>query len=87
VVYNVGGGAPVELCDAIALLGELLERPVEVERLPAPIGEAWRTGCDGALARRELGFTARTTLAEGLAAQLEWTLAARGRRREEAVAA
>jgi UDP-glucuronate 4-epimerase len=86
-VYNVGGGAPVELRDAIAMLGELLERPVDVERLPAPVGEAWRTGCDGELARRELGFSARTTLAQGLAAQLEWTLAARDRRAKEAVAA
>jgi nucleoside-diphosphate-sugar epimerase len=71
-VYNIGGGSPVELLDAIAWIGELTGRDIELDRRPAPVGEAQRTGCDGALARRELGFVPRTGLFDGLVAQLEW---------------
>ena len=69
-VYNIGGGKPVELNEAVALIGELVERPLEVECLPALVGEAKRTACDGSLARRELGFVPRTPLATGLSEQL-----------------
>jgi nucleoside-diphosphate-sugar epimerase len=40
------------------------------------VGEARRTGCDGSLARLELGFAPRTDFREGLALQLEWMLRA-----------
>ena len=70
-VYNVGGGHPVELRDAIALIAELAGEPVAVAHRPAVAGEARRTACDGMLARRELGFAPRTPLGEGIARQLE----------------
>jgi nucleoside-diphosphate-sugar epimerase len=76
-VYNIGGGAPVRLLDAIRLMAEVSGLRVEIEPRPSAIGEAHRTGCDGELARRELGFQPRTGLREGLTAQLEWTLAER----------
>jgi nucleoside-diphosphate-sugar epimerase len=85
-VYNIGGGTPVQLLDAIAWIGELTGRDIELDRRPAPVGEAQRTGCDGALARRELGFVPRTALFEGLVAQLEWILGA-GQRHLSRVAA
>jgi nucleoside-diphosphate-sugar epimerase len=69
-VYNIGGGRPVELREAIALIGELVGAPVEVERRPAILGEARRTGCDGTLALRELGFAPRTPLTAGIGHQL-----------------
>jgi UDP-glucuronate 4-epimerase len=70
--YNIGGGFPVPLVEAIALIAELIGRRVRVETRPAPVGDPVRTGCDGRRAARELGFVPQTTLAEGLAAQLEW---------------
>jgi nucleoside-diphosphate-sugar epimerase len=73
-VYNIGGGRPVALLDVIGHIAELTGRKVGLQRRPAPLGDARRTGCDGALARRELGFMPRTGLFEGLWAQLEWTL-------------
>jgi nucleoside-diphosphate-sugar epimerase len=73
-VYNIGGGQPVPLLDAIRWIGEICRRPVELELRPSPVGEAHRTGCDGELARTELGFAPRTELPDGLAAQLEWTV-------------
>jgi nucleoside-diphosphate-sugar epimerase len=75
-VYNIGGGAPVRLLDALGLIGDLTGLPVEIESRPCPLGDARRTGCDGELARRKLGFTPHTELRDGLAAQLEWMLAA-----------
>jgi nucleoside-diphosphate-sugar epimerase len=78
-IYNIGGGRPVELLDAIAWIGELTGRDLELDRRPAPVGEARRTGCDGTLARRELGFVPRTGLFEGLVAQLDWMLDERQR--------
>jgi nucleoside-diphosphate-sugar epimerase len=74
-VYNVGGGSPVALIDAIHLIGELVGRPVDVARVPPPLGDPRRTGCDPSLAMAELGFVPRTPLQDGLAAQLAWMLA------------
>ena len=71
-VYNIGGGNPVTLLEAIATIEMLTGRPVTLEHRPPGMGDAVRTGCDGALARRELRFRARTRLAAGLAAQLDW---------------
>jgi nucleoside-diphosphate-sugar epimerase len=75
-VYNIGGGAPVRLLDALGLIGDLTGLPVEIEPRPCSLGDARRTGCDGELARTELGFDPCTELRDGLAAQLEWTLEA-----------
>ncbi|HEX6713034.1 MAG TPA: NAD-dependent epimerase/dehydratase family protein [Thermoleophilaceae bacterium] len=74
-VYNVGGGSPVAVIDAIRLIGELVGRRIDVAQLPAPLGDPRRTGCDPSLAMAELGFVPRTPLRDGLSAQLEWMLA------------
>lgn len=74
-VYNIGGGTPVELIEAIELIAELVGTRVEVARRAAPLGDPHRTGCDPSLATRELGFLPRTPLRTGLAAELEWMLA------------
>src|SRR4051794_39250414 len=73
-VYNIGGGHPVTLLKAIATIEMLIGRPLTLERRPPGIGDAARTGCDGAKARRELRFRPRTRLAAGLAAELEWVV-------------
>jgi len=70
-IYNVGGGHPVEVRDAIALIAELVGGPVAVEHTGVVAGEARRTACDGSLAARELGFTPQTSLGAGIARQFE----------------
>src|SRR5207244_5954039 len=72
-VYNIGGGTPVRLHEVLTLLGELLERPLKLEYHEAIAGEARGTLSDCTRAARELGFAPRTSLARGLAAQLDWT--------------
>jgi UDP-glucuronate 4-epimerase len=74
-MYNLGGGHPVELLEALNLIADLLGRPLALDRRPGSTGDADRTGCDGQLARHDLGFVPEVALEDGLAAQLEWILA------------
>ena len=74
-VYNVGGGTQVRLLDAVRKIEELLDRRIEIEHLPDARGDVRRTCADPERAARELGFTPRVDLAEGLARQAEWALA------------
>jgi nucleoside-diphosphate-sugar epimerase len=76
-VYNIGGGTPVRLTDAITLLELLLDRRIEVQRLPRARGDAARTAADGTRALLELGFRPQVTLHDGLRSQLEWIVESR----------
>lgn len=71
-VYNLGGGEPVELCEVIAMMSELIGREIAIDRLPTQPGEASKTTADCTRAERELGWTPQTRLRPGLAAQLAW---------------
>jgi UDP-glucuronate 4-epimerase len=71
-VYNIGGGSRVSLADAIAALGTLAGRTLEVAYLPREPGDVPDTGADIARAGLDLGYTPATTLDEGLAAELDW---------------
>jgi nucleoside-diphosphate-sugar epimerase len=73
-VYNVGGGQPVELRSVIEMIEQVLERPIMVEHRPAARGDVGRTGADCSRAARELGVTPTVSLAEGLAAEVQWVL-------------
>ncbi len=73
-VYNIGGGHPVSLHDAYELLGQILERKVEVRSLPDVPGDVRRTGADGTLARRQLEFEPQIALRDGLSAQVKAVL-------------
>jgi nucleoside-diphosphate-sugar epimerase len=70
-VYNVGGGQPVALLDAIALIESLLEREVAVGHADAANGDPRRTEADVTRAVRDLSYRPSTPLADGLAAQVE----------------
>jgi nucleoside-diphosphate-sugar epimerase len=72
-VYNVGGGSEATVDDAIAALEYVAGRSLDVVRLPPAKGDVRRTAPDVSRTERELGWRARTTLEEGLAAQWEWT--------------
>jgi nucleoside-diphosphate-sugar epimerase len=85
-VYNIGGGTQVRLLDALRKIEELLGRQIEVERMPDARGDVRRTCSDPRRAARDLGFTPRISLDEGLARQAEWALA-RSRRQSVMVAA
>jgi UDP-glucuronate 4-epimerase len=82
-VYNVGGGSPVTLRDAVDHLIRLLRRPIEIQALPSVPEEPPRTGADLALARDELGFRPTVSLLTGLRRQVDAALgdAARAKRK------
>jgi UDP-glucuronate 4-epimerase len=69
-VYNVGGGSETNLGRVVALCEELAGRSLDVRHEPAVAGDVRRTAADTSLIRAELGWSPRTSLEEGLAAQL-----------------
>jgi UDP-glucuronate 4-epimerase len=83
-VYNVGGGETLDLVTVVRTLEELLERRLQVRHLPEQRGEARRTGANVSRAAADLGFAPSTHFRDGLAAQLDWTVAMR---REARIAA
>jgi nucleoside-diphosphate-sugar epimerase len=75
-VYNVSGGRPVELAEALRLLGERLGRAPRLEPRPPDAREPRSTAADLGRARRELGWTPRTPLDLGLRLQAQHAAAA-----------
>jgi UDP-glucose 4-epimerase len=70
-VYNIGGGEPVAVLEAISLLESTLERELLVEHTEAAHGDPRRTEADVTRAARDLRFRAATPLSAGLAAHVE----------------
>jgi UDP-glucose 4-epimerase len=78
--YNVGGGTETTLNEAISVCEQLSGRTLNRRsEYPAP-GDVRRTSADISRARAELDWSPRTTLEEGLQAQLEWAGLSRRRR-------
>jgi UDP-glucose 4-epimerase len=69
-VYNVGGGEPVSVLDAIAVLESLVGRKLLVQFGPAGRGDPRCTHADVRRAQRDLGFEPRTQLIDGLGRQV-----------------
>jgi UDP-glucose 4-epimerase len=74
-VFNVGTGVATSVLE----LYDAIQRASGVERAaehaPARLGELQRSVLDVALAARELGWTPRTRLADGLARTWAWVIA------------
>jgi UDP-glucuronate 4-epimerase len=79
-VFNIGGGAPTSLRNALEIIQELTEVTLDVHYAPRQHGDVRDTSADTDRARRELGFSPRTSLRTGLEAELEWmsTLSSNG---------
>jgi UDP-glucuronate 4-epimerase len=73
-VYNVGGGTPTSLADAITLCERLTGRPLLCDTRPASAGDAVRTLADTTRIRHGIGWRPRSSLADGLAAQVSWRM-------------
>lgn len=71
-VVNVAGGSEVTVMELVRLVGELAQRPVELDRLPPQPGDVERTGGATERAAQLLRWSPRVRLTEGLAAQLAW---------------
>ncbi|HLM10288.1 MAG TPA: NAD-dependent epimerase/dehydratase family protein [Thermoleophilaceae bacterium] len=83
-IYNVSGGCPVALTDALALVEEMLGRTATLDRVRPAAAEALVTHACLRRSHGELGYTPRVGLEDGLRRQLATALSsprpgARGR--------
>ena len=73
--YQLGSGRPTSLLQLIDALRDVTGRGFEVYKAVARAGEVHRTWCDISKAEREIGYSAPTTLAEGLKRTWHWFVA------------
>jgi UDP-glucose 4-epimerase len=71
-VYNIGGGHRETLNRLFPLIGRISGRPVRIERIEKQKGDVPDTSACISKARRELGFSPRTSLEEGLRREWEY---------------
>jgi UDP-glucuronate 4-epimerase len=69
---NIGGGSPISLGDAVAVLGEVSGRKIERRLLDPQPGDVRDTAAAIDQAQARIGYEPRTSIEEGLAAQWEW---------------
>ena len=70
-VYNVGGGTPASVSEAVSLMQELTGKRRRVVHEEVARGDVYQTRADTSRLRDEVGWRPHTTLAEGLAAQID----------------
>jgi len=71
-VYNVGGGSRVSVNEIIALLQDHTGRAIKTEHRPVQDGDVQDTGSDSSRAARDLGFSPKTPVHQGVIAEFEW---------------
>ena len=70
--YNVAGGDETTLLELLDVIGDLLGVTPEPEFTDPRPGDVRRSRGDGSAAARDLGFTTKVPLAEGMRATIEW---------------
>ncbi len=82
-VINIGGGETVSMNDLVEELGDIMERPIDVEMRDSQPGDVRNTSASIDRAREALGWTPRIGRREGLELQVAWhrEAAVRGRTR------
>ncbi len=73
-VYNVGGGTRATVNEMLDAVRRVTGVDVEVRYGPTAAGDVRSTWADSRRAERELGYSPRTSLEDGIAAQAEWAL-------------
>jgi nucleoside-diphosphate-sugar epimerase len=70
--YNIGGGSRVTVNQVLEIIGRVAGRPLEVRREPVQKGDMRNTYADTGLAKADLGFAPKVSLAEGIEAEYRW---------------
>ena len=70
--YNVGGGSETSLREAIRICEDLAGELLDTRFDAAQRGDVDRTAADTRLAQNDLGWKPKTSIEQGLAAQLTW---------------
>jgi UDP-glucuronate 4-epimerase len=76
-IYNIGGGEPITLNDAIRVIGEAVGVRPEIQHGPVRVGDQRHTQADTTKARLAFGFRPTIGPAAGLRAQADWQRALR----------
>jgi len=71
-VYNLAAGRGVSVFELVRVLGGIVGGPVEVEFLREREGDIRKSWADVSAARRDLGFSAETSLEAGLRETVRW---------------
>jgi UDP-glucose 4-epimerase len=71
-VYNIGGGSRVTLNHVLELIGKVTGKKVAIQREPDQKGDMRHTYADTAAARRDLAFSPKVSLENGLDQQYRW---------------
>jgi nucleoside-diphosphate-sugar epimerase len=72
VMYNVGGGSETSLLEAIEILERLSGRRLDRRHEAVAMGDVRRTAADTERIRTDTGWIPRSSIEEGLQAQLAW---------------
>ena len=80
-IYNIGGGEEITLLEAVNLIAAALGAEPSIRHEDPRPGDQRRTCADISKAGKAFGYEPQTMPREGLAAQVEWHLARRGRMR------
>ena len=70
--YNIGGGSRVSMNDVLKIIERVAGHPLKVTREDAQKGDMRDTYADTSLARRDLGFSPKVPLEEGIQAEYRW---------------
>jgi UDP-glucose 4-epimerase len=70
--YNIGGGARISVNEVIRLMEEITGKKAEVEYIERQKGDVRDTYADTAKARRELGYSPKVGIEEGLRRFIAW---------------
>jgi len=68
---NLGSGDATTVNEVVRLLSDIVGRPIRAARKPARPGDIRQSRADGSKAREKLGFTAKTSVREGLKKTLD----------------
>jgi len=76
-VWNIGGGSRASVNQVIRLLEQIIGQRAVLNHASPQHGDVRHTWADTSAARRDLGFSPRTNLQEGLQAQVSWQVGQR----------
>jgi UDP-glucose 4-epimerase len=71
-VFNVGGGSPSTVRDALDVIEQLASAPLDVTYAKREYGDVRDTAADTTRAREQLGFVPTIGLEDGLTREFEW---------------
>ena len=74
-IWNIGTGAEVSVLDLASMIGDVAGRPADPEFAPFRPGELQRSAIAVERAKRDIGWSPATSLADGIRATYQWIAA------------